>query len=350
MKHVLRTAALVAALTGSGIALAWGSAVHREVTAAALERLRAADGAEWLKATAAIQSAEFHANQPDRWRGWPAPALRHENDPDHFLDAELLGQFGLTLETVPPLRSEYVRAMAVAKHTHPEQVEPYDAAKDAARTQEWPGFVLHAIAEHYAKLQAALNQVRIIESLGDPGRKAQLADARAIAIYHFGALSHFVADVAQPLHTTKHYNGWVGENPKGYKWRERFHNYVDEGWARTHKIDVATIRAAARDATINAENPWDDVLTYFKRSHAELDRLYALERDGQLDGESGRKLILERLGDAAGMLTALIQAAYESSAPTKQQIEKWAFYDNDGQAPAVQSQPTTQPTTRPATP
>jgi hypothetical protein len=318
------------------------------VTAAALNRLPANGEAEWLKRPGIVERALFNANQPDRWRGWPSLTLKHENDADHFLDAELLEQFGLTLETVPRLRNEYLRALAVAKHTHPEHVAPYNPSKDPARAQEWPGFVLHAIAEHYAKLQAALNQVQILQKLNDTHRAAQLAEARGIAIYHLGALAHFVADAAQPLHTTEHYNGWVGENPRGYKWRERFHNFVDEGWARAHQIDVAALQRVARDLKVTAADPWDDVLAYFNRAHAELDRLYALERDGKLESDEGRALLIERLGDATGMLAALIQAACESSAPTPEQIEKWEFYDNDGQKPAADSQPASQPATRPS--
>lgn len=330
---------------GGVAAFGWGADVHRNITRAAIGLL--GDNApEWLRDPNTIERVAFHANQPDRWRGWPSKTLTHENDPDHFVDAELLEQFGLTLETVPHLRNEYIRVMAVAKHVHPEQVGPYDAAKDPARAHEWPGFLLHAIAEHYAKLQAAFNQVRAIEKLNDSNRAMQLAEARAIAIYHLGTLSHFVGDAAQPLHTTKHYNGWVGENPKDYKWRDRFHAYIDEGWARTQHIGEKEMRAAAtRDAKLNAADPWDDVLAYFQRSHGEVDRLYALETEQKLDGPDGRTLLLERLGDATTTLAALIQAAWTSSEPTSQQVEKWAFYDNDGQAPA--SQPTSRPAATP---
>lgn len=343
MRSLFRIACLCMLLVGPSRAGAWGSAVHRAVTAAALERTADDGGMGWLKRPEIVERAMFSANQPDRWRGWGSLTLRHENDPDHFLDAELLDQFGLTLETVPHLRYEYVRVMAVAKQVHPEALDPYDPSKDLARAQEWPGFVLHAIAEHYAKLQAAFNQVRILETLDDAKHAVQLAEARGIAIYHLGALSHFVADAAQPLHTTKHYNGWVGENPRGYKWRERFHNYIDEGWPRAHHVDVALLRRVGRDVEVRSADPWDDVLDYFKRSHRELDRLYGLERDGKLETDEGRALLEERLGDATGMLTALIEAAYRSAAPTPEQIEKWLHYDNDGRKPAAESQPATRP-------
>ena len=36
------------------------------------------------------------------------------------------------------------------------------------------------------------------------------------AIFYAGWLGHYVADGANPLHTTVNYNGWTGPNPNGY--------------------------------------------------------------------------------------------------------------------------------------
>ncbi len=323
-----RWVAVILVLAGSMPAWAWGAPAHRAVTEVALSGL-APELPAWLREPSAVERAAFQSNQPDRWRGWPATTLKHENDPDHYLDAELLEGFGLALETVPPLRGEYLRQMATAKQAHPERVAAYDAEKDPARVQEWPGFVLHAVAEHYAKLQAALNQVRILERLGDPARAEQIAQARAIAIYHLGDLSHFVADIAQPLHTTQHFNGWVGENPRGYRWRDRFHAYVDEGLVTRHGLgSAAALKPYVRyDRRVNTADPWVDVREYFRRSHAQLELLYTLERDGGLDGPEGAALIRGQLADACEMLAALIRAAWESSAPTDEQVEKWLRYD-----------------------
>jgi hypothetical protein len=254
--------------------------------------------------------------------------LKHENDPEHYLDVEDLAQFGLTLDTLPKLRREYLRAMVVAKTAHPDQIEPYDPNSDPALTREWPGFVLHAVAEDYAKLQAAFQQVRILEKLDDPSRQPELEQARAIALYHLGDLSHFVADIAQPLHTTKHFNGWVGENPANYKWGDHFHSFVDSGLSARHKLDYAALKLLVKYETrVNSADPWPAVLEYLKRSHAKVESLYALERDGRLDAEEGRALAVERLADAAAMLAALTEAAYTSAAPTEKQIESWLRYE-----------------------
>jgi hypothetical protein len=323
-------------------AFAWGARVHRMLTDLALDGLPA-DAPAWLRDAATRERVAFQANQPDRWRGSESLVLKHENDPEHYLDVEDLAPFGLTLETMPPLRREYVRALAIAKHMHPESAPEYDAAKDPARAREWPGFLPYAIADHYAKLQAAFQQVRILEQTNDPRRKEQLEQARAIVVYHLGTLSHFVADVAQPLHTTKHYNGWVGENPQNYKWRDRFHSYIDEGVVDRHKIDKDVLRATVKhDQRVRSEDPWEDVLKYLQRSHAQMEPLYRLETARQLDGLEGRELIIGQLSDAASMLAAIVSAAWESSAPTPKQAEQWLRYDDTEKA-------STQPATRPST-
>ncbi len=311
----------------------WGADVHRTITHLALADLPS-DAPAWLRDPAVQERIAFQSNQPDRWRGWDSRTLRHENHPDHYLDADRLPEFGLTLETVPPLRRDYIRALVVGGPPNPEPT----ASPDPASVQAWPGFVLHAIAEQYAKLQAALHQVRILEQLADPERRQQLEQARAIAVDHLGNLAHFVADVAQPLHTTKHFNGWIGANPHGYHWRERFHMYIDEGWARTHAVTFNSLRPAVHyDIEVNATDPSTDVVAYFARSFSELERLYALERDGELDAAAGRDLLTARLTDATAMLHAMIEVAWKSSTPTPAQVETWLRYDDS--RPRAASQP-----------
>lgn len=339
---------LLSALLAIQLALpgawAWGARVHRTLTHAALDALPG-DAPDWLRSPTCQDRITFASNQPDRWRGWDSVYLKHANDPDHFLDVEPLDQFGLTLETLPKLRNEYLRVMAEAKALHPEKVAPYDPAKDPARAHEWPGFLPYAVLEHYAKLQAAFNQVRLLERLNDPARAWQLDEARSIAVYHLGQLSHFVADMGQPLHTTQHYNGWVGDNPAGYKWRDKFHAYIDEGWPTAHGVDRQSLKPFVnRAAHVNAADPWDDVRAYLQRSHAQVPALYTLERDGQLDGPDGEKLLMSQLSDAASTLTALIWAAYTSAEPTPRQIESWTRYDASDSVPATA--PSTQPLRR----
>lgn len=309
-------------------ALGWGSHGHRMVTMLALEALPA-DAPAWLRSDDTKTRAAYQANDVDRWRGWRSAPLSHINEPNHYLDIELLEPFGLTLETLPALRGDYLKAMILAKAAHPERFEPYDVEKDPTRTKEWPGFVLYAARENYAELQASFHQVRILENLNDPSRSATLEQARANVIYHIGALSHFVGDMAQPLHTTKHHHGWVGDNPKGYTTATSFHSMIDSGALDRLRIEIEDVRPALHaDRRLNAEEPWPDLVAHLKRSYEKVEPLYALEHDGKLIGPEGRAMICERLGDGASTLSALIWAAYQSSAPTPKQQEMWVFYDS----------------------
>jgi hypothetical protein len=296
-------------------AWAWGPYVHRSLTYLALDGLPA-DIPAWLRDPNVRDRIAFQSNQPDNWREWKSVVLEHVNNPDHYLDVERLEDFGLTLQTVPKLRREYLKAMVLAKYEHPERVSPYDPATDPARVQEWPGFVLQAVAEEYAKLQSAFSDLRKLEQGGDSVPPARLEQARAVVIEHMGNLSHFVEDMAQPLHTTKHYDGWVGENPAGYRWRKDFHAYIDTGLPAALGLTYEALKPqVSYGRRVNASDPWEDVIQHFQRSHDQLVRLYELERDGQLDGPEGRALIAGRLADAAAMTSAMIWAAYTSSGP-----------------------------------
>ncbi|MFN0137059.1 MAG: S1/P1 nuclease [Phycisphaerae bacterium] len=326
MKRLI-CAALIA-LQLAAPALAWNAHGHRTITYLALDGLPS-EAPEWLRDATVRHRIAFQSSEPDRWRSSGMSQLHHENKPDHFIDIEDLAQFGLTLETIPPLRNEYRRAMAIAKHIHPDQMQKYDAAKDADRAQEFPGDALHAIAEHYAKLQSAFSQVRILERVNDPDRAFQLQQCRENAIYHMGVLSHFVGDLAQPLHTTRHYNGWVGENPSGYTESKKFHSYIDGGVLDKHSLTFTNVKPAMRkDAKIeNPRDPWKEVLTYVRRSHDRMEPLYAMEKSGELDKDAGKQFITACLADGASMLSAMYWAAWNSAVPNDKQVADFVFFD-----------------------
>jgi hypothetical protein len=315
-------------LAGAAPAGAWDAHVHRTVTYLALDLLPP-EAPDWLRAADARHRLAFQSNQIDRWRGWRALPLSHLNDPDHYLDAELLEQFGLTLETMPRLRREYLKAIIIAKHEHPEGVDPYDASRDPAATKEWPGFLLHAISEQYALLQASFCQVRVLERLNDPARRHQLIQSRELVIYHMGVLAHLVADATQPLHTTKHFNGWAGDNPQGYTTDRRFHAYIDGGVVERHAITYDTLRPLAQAGrAVRADDPWADVHALFERAFELVEPLYRLERDKELDDPAGRDLIIGQLVDATEMLSALWWAAYTSGVPTDEMVESFVKYNS----------------------
>lgn len=330
----LRTLVLAVFLPAAP-ALAWDADGHRTITLLALDAAGDALPA-FLRDEDARQRAAWQSGEPDRWRGTRAPSLTHLNNPDHYIDVEDLEPFGLTLETVPPLRYEYMRALAVGRHVHPENwenpdVPPYDPRQDPAKVNEWPGFVLHSIAENADKLRSAFNTLRVLEGLADastPRRQAQIHQARENAIYTLGVLSHFVGDTAQPLHTTRHHHGWVGPNPHAYTTDRGIHAYIDGAVLTLHALSYANLRGTPiTPAQLDPRTQWDATIAFTRRSFDQVVPLYELKKSGDLDAAPGKSFISERLNDAASMLSGLILAAWRAGEPTQREIQDFARYE-----------------------
>ena len=83
----------------------------------------------------------FLAGEPDRWRNVPDLTLKHFNGPDHYLDLEDIALLGLTPETLPVMRYDFVAAIANARTAHLEKFPAIDPAKNADHTRELNGFL-----------------------------------------------------------------------------------------------------------------------------------------------------------------------------------------------------------------
>ncbi len=305
--------------------IAWDAYGHRTIAQAALERL-AKDPAfpAWVLAGPSRTMIAYQSGEPDRWRATRTPSLKHENDPDHYIDLEDLTPFGLELQSMPRLRYEYVKALALAKQAHPEKAKPYNPAMDAARTQEYPGYLPYAIMDHYEKLRASFYNLRVLEALNDPSRADAIAMARANVQSEMGLLAHFVGDAAQPLHTTTHHHGWVGENPKDYTKDRTIHARVD-GAPGLFDPDMQALTSGDMPA-LDAD-PWTQVLAEIQRSFAKVEPLYELEKGEGLNSEKGRAFIQERMADASATLAALYRHAWENSKVSPKDVEDFLRYD-----------------------
>ena len=112
------------------------------------------------------------------------------------------------------MRYDFVADIARARAAHPEKFPPIDPDKDADHTRELDGFLPWAITENYEKLKSGFSSLKAFQTHG--GTPTEIANAQADIIYVMGVMGHYVGDGSQPLHTTVHFNGWVGDNPKGY--------------------------------------------------------------------------------------------------------------------------------------
>lgn len=325
-----RLLAALAVCASASVAGAWDCYGHRLITTLALEFTTASPKApSWMKEPSTLAQIADQACTPDRWRSTKMGQITHLNNPDHYLDLEDLGAYGLTLQTVPPLRNEFIKALVLAKEKAGDKFEGRPPKQgDFAKTEEWPGFLPHAILEQYGKVVASLKTVLTLEQLNDPTRVDQLAMARSSVMYNMGILAHFVGDAAQPLHTTKHHHGWKGDNPNGYTTEYSIHAYIDGGVIKTQKITANDVRPRAKaDMPVTSQDPWGEVVTYIARSHEQVEPLYQMyKRKGFVEAE-GKEFIEDRLADAAGMLGALYKAALEAATPTEADVKDFIKYD-----------------------
>lgn len=316
-------------------ALAWDAAGHRMIARLALEGMGkklGTDAPAWLLDAVSVKMVADQSVTPDRWRSDKTPQLTHLNNPDHYLDLEQLEEFGLTLRTIPPLRHEFVRIMTIAREKPGFTGKPINERRDPARVQEYPGFLPHTTLENYGKIVSAFRVVRILEKLNDPARQHQLDMARASARYSMGIMAHYVGDAAQPLHTTVHHHGWVGDNPKGYSTDYGIHAYIDGAVIRNHKITADDVRPLCKfdeQATpeTGANAAWETVTRELERSFAKMEPLYQLYKEQQFKQETGKVFIQERLADGAMTLASLYAAAWRESTPAQKDIDEFLKYD-----------------------
>jgi len=291
--------ALAAAVGGFVLSAgAWDYEGHRAINELALASLPKDFGG--FELTAALKGrVEYLSGEPDRWRnaadvrkGTGDLPLAHANGPDHYIDLEDIALCGLTPETLPDMRYDFVAILAKARAAHPEKFPPIDPAKDADHTRELDGLLPYAIVENFEKLKSNFSSLKAFRQYG--GTPEEIANAQADCIYVMGVMGHYVGDAAQPLHTSKQYNGWVGDNPKGYTTNQTFHAWIDGGYFRkTGGIQVDMLIGMIQPAKLipNANDPeafFHTVVNYIVEQNRLVEPLYEMEKNGQLTGEGGR--------------------------------------------------------------
>ena len=235
---------------------------------------------------------EFLAGEPDRWRNIRHLPLKNVNGPDHYIDLEDLKLYGLTPDTLPLCATILSRTLRRRGRRILERFPAIDPDKDADHTRELDGFLPWAITENYEKLKSDFASLKAFQQYG--GTPEEIANAQADCVYVMGVMGHFVGDGSQPLHTTVHYNGWIGDNPKGYTTRTTFHAWIDGGYFKKTggiKVDalIGKIQPATRIA--NADQPdgvFKAVVAYLVEQNKFVEPLYEMEKNGQLTGEGDK--------------------------------------------------------------
>jgi hypothetical protein len=314
MKRTLLVASVLI-IAGREPVHAWDETGHVIVTELAV-KLLGDNAPEFLKTSAARARLNFLCAEPDRWRNLRLAPMGHINNPDHYIDFELLALYDLTPQTMPSYRYDFVAAMARYKALHPDKDFQYDASKDDDRSKEWPGFVPYRICEVYAQLRSSWRTLNTYEKYRDKVSEAALENCRQNIIYLMGILSHYVGDCSQPLHTTKHFNGWVGENPNGYTTSSKFHALIDGGVIDAARIRTQDLfeRLPSSPRSIDETKLFPGVIAYCLDTFGEVENTYQLEKKGAFRLGSGafpegKRFVEERLVAGAVMLAGLWEAA-----------------------------------------
>ena len=309
---IIQAAALLLMLQ---CACAWDYEGHRVVNQLALASLPT-NFPGFVKEPVAAERIAFLSGEPDRWRNTTDLTLKHFNNPDHYMDFEELALCSLKPETLPPFRYEFAGLVAIARATNPTNFPAIDSAKDLERTKALIGYLPWTIAEYYSKLKSGFSYLKAFEEAGTP---EEIKNARENIVHIMGCMGHFVGDGSQPLHSTIHYNGWVGENPKGYPTNRTFHSWIDGGFIARAGLKPDTVLQKIRPAKTLSTNIFPAVVQYLHAQFTLVEPLYQLERDGKLSAKNpspeGVEFIHSQLLKAGQMLGDLWLTAWHYAAP-----------------------------------
>jgi hypothetical protein len=232
--------------------------------------------------------------EPDRWRSRDLKAMDDAWEFDHYID----------LENVPPGaldasdRYEFIAALYAA---------------GIERPQQFVGFLPWRILELYQRLETELAIWR------NTPAGPQRAYVEARVLNDAGILGHYVADAAQPHHTTIHFNGWAEgvPNPRGFTTDRDFHARFESAFVRAHVVfgDVDALMTEVPAPISDARAAiWDHVRasnTTVERQY-ELELLYGFDPDVPPHPEV-KNFVTHRLAAGAEMLRALWWSAWLES-------------------------------------
>lgn len=304
---------------------AWDYEGHRIVNQLALAALPKEFPA-FVHAVANAERVAFLGGEPDRWRNVTDLPLKQFNAVDHYCDLEYIPAAGLDWATVPSFRYDFVVQFAAGRAANAKNFSPIDPTKNTDHTREWPGFAPWAITEYFGKLRSAFSALKVYEELGTPD---EIMNMQANALYVMGVMGHYVGDCSQPLHTTKHHNGWVGDNPQAYTTWAGLHSWVDGGIIA--KAGIRTPQLAprvtpAQSLTLTARPDGRDplfvaVVEYLQAQHRQVESLYQLEKAGKLGQneqpmtDEARKFVEARLLEGGQMLATVWLTAWRNTVP-----------------------------------
>lgn len=275
---------------------AWGDAGHRLTGLAAAQKLPD-DMPAFFRA--ASQRLAYLNPEPDRWKDRAEsaldPALTGGTSPDHYIDMDLAAPAVLASALRSANRygfGDTLRTVGIAASTM--------------------GLLPFAILEQAQRLRGHFRLWRIAPD------SATRSWIEARIIDDAGLLGHYIADGSNPAHTTKHHNGWVGENPKSYATDNRFHSRFESAYVQAH-ITLPDVIAGMTNTPRVFPDLRAAVIAYLSTTFTQLDRLYEIDKRTPWQPASTnaeqKAFASERLAAGAEMLRDVWYTAWITSAP-----------------------------------
>jgi hypothetical protein len=230
--------------------------------------------------------------EPDRWRDRRFRPMEQAFSYDHYIDIEIVPREALEAAD----RFTYLALLQRAGMAEP--------AREA-------GLLPFHILELYGRLVTGFRRWRDEQ---DPEARRWIEER---VINDAGILGHYIADSANPHHTTVHFNGWAEgwHNPQGYTNDRSFHARF-EGAFVDAKVRFEDVRPEVQPAR-QLQDVRAEVFAHLTRVNGQVDRLYQLEKQ-EAFGENTRSLAhkafaVERLADGASLLRSIWFTAWKQS-------------------------------------
>jgi hypothetical protein len=302
MRFAMKTRKLIAGqlclqLLLSYSALAWGPDGHRFVNRNAALHMPAEMPVFFRNA---VDRLEYLGPEPDRWRSITEPSLKNAQEPEHFIDLELLDGFG----DLPRKRFDYYQKLEAFRTSGaPPSAAVVAAGGQLSATQakhdlllpERVGLQPWITIEVYERLVVAFREYRQLLKEGKAPKPTE-----DNAIFYAGWLGHYVGDGANPMHTTISYNGWVGPNPHEYTTSKSTHFEFESRFVHDN-VKSEDVAPLLHPASRVQGDVFVDYVDYLRENNTLIEKTYQLEKAGAFKGAGtpeGRDFVIHRL--AAG--------------------------------------------------
>lgn len=299
---------VVAMCLSQPYAFGWGDEGHMAVNRAALQHLPA-DMPAFFTTAVAVERIVYLAPEPDRWRHKEEIAVKSAQEPDHFIDIERIEGIG----ELPPGRYDFYQKMYEKRAKAIAAGDPH--ADDYL--PEKVGLQPYITLEVYDRLKVAFRDYRRLKAENKPTDAVEQN-----VIFYAGWLGHYVADGANPMHTTVNYNGWTGPNPNEYTTSKQSHYNFETAFVHANlpKLDFSKDVKSARALA----DPFHDYLKYLWDSNAQVEKLYQIEKTGAFKDAGttvGLAFLNARLAAGTQMLANMWYTAWvESEKPVQEYV------------------------------